>query len=69
MSTAGLQQIEAKLDDLTPGEMLELAAELIERARRAGAGSQVVDWSRFGGVLSGGPEPVEYQRRSREEWP
>ena len=71
MITGGLRE---GLAELTKSEMLQIAAELIERARRAdeeddgGEGPGVVDWSQFRGLLKHGPDPLEYQRAIRAEW-
>ena len=60
MSTARLREIEAKIFELTPSDMVELAAEPIQRARQAGLGAQTIPWSRFQGSVKQGPEPLDY---------
>jgi hypothetical protein len=62
------KSIEEHLQMLTADEMLDLASELIDRARRSMPRTKKVDWDRFSGLLKHGPYPLEYQNAIRGDW-
>lgn len=68
MESPRLKAIEPHLPELSQAEMLELAAELIQRARQTAPEKKAIDWDRFDGVLKHGPDALEYQRAIRAEW-
>ncbi|MGV3614760.1 MAG: hypothetical protein ACO1SV_05420 [Fimbriimonas sp.] len=68
MESPHLKAIESHIPALTQAEMLELAAELIERARRMATPPRRLDWEEFRGVLRHGPDPLDFQREARKEW-
>jgi hypothetical protein len=68
IESTNLRAIRPHLPHLTETEMLDLATELIQRAKAIHSPKPPVDWERFKGVISDGPDPLEYQRQIREEW-
>ena len=68
MTSPKLKAIEPLLAELTPGEMRELADELIQRADPPEDKPKTIDWELYRGILKHGPDGVEYQRAVRAEW-
>ena len=68
MTTPRLRAIEPLLDELSPEEMQELAAELTQRAGQFGDRTKPIDCENYRGLLKHGPDAVEYQRAIRTVW-
>jgi hypothetical protein len=68
MESPELRAIESKIPSLSADELLRLAGEMFQAARKLPPTPREIDWKRYVGVLTSGPDPVEFQRNVREEW-
>lgn len=68
MHSAHWKAIQEKIQLLSEDERLELAASILRSANRKSSGGKKIDWSKFKGVLKSEVDPLEYQRRMRDEW-
>ncbi len=63
-----MRTIEQQLPKLSEAEILSLAARLIAVVRARASGHNETDLSHYSGILSAGPDPLEFQKQIRSEW-
>ncbi|HTQ09120.1 MAG TPA: hypothetical protein VMI31_03530 [Fimbriimonadaceae bacterium] len=68
MESPIFKKIESEVQSLSQAEVLDLVSYLVAVARsKQPSPRKPVDWSKYEGILTLGPDPLEFQHRIRAE--